>query len=131
MIAVLFASPAFSADLTLSCSPNTETDLEGYGVYFKKDVPGPPYDFYGFVTLQELSAPDNPVFTMTGLQKGSRYYVALTAYDSTGNESAYSDSVCAQIGDQNVPCPSADVGGGSGGGSSGGGGGCFISIIFP
>ena len=131
MIVFLFASPAFSADLTLGWTPNSEPDLEGYGVYFKKDVPGPPYDFYGFIILQELSDPDNPTFTMTGLQKGSRYYVALTAYDTTGNESYFSDSVCAQVGDQILPCASSDVSGGSGGGGGGGGGGCFISTISP
>jgi hypothetical protein len=129
---------AFSADLTLAWDPNTEPDLEGYGVYFKKDAPGPPYDLFGNVALAELSDPDNPTFTLTDLQMGSKYYITLTAYDTAGNESAYADPVCAQIGDQIVPCTSADTGSGPGspssgtgsagssGGGSGGGAGCFI-----
>ena len=130
---------AFAADVTLAWDPNSEADLEGYGVYFKKDAAGPPYDLFGNVTLQELDNPDNPTFTLTGLQKGSRYYFTVTAYDTAGNESAYAAPVCAEIGDQIVPCGSVDVGsgagsssgatggGGSSGGGSGGGAGCFIA----
>jgi hypothetical protein len=106
---VLFFPPtAFSADLTLAWAPNSEADLEGYGVYFKKDAPGPPYDLFGNVALEELSETGNPAFTLTGLQKGSRYYITLTAYDTSGNESDYADPVCAQVGDQIVPCDTMD-----------------------
>jgi hypothetical protein len=132
LMILFFPLIAFPADLTLAWDPNTEPDLEGYGVYFKKDAPGPPYDLFGNVALPELSDPANPSFTLTGLQKGSRYYITLTAYDTAGNESGYADPVCAEIGDQIVPCASADTGGGtssggSSGGGSGGGAGCFIA----
>jgi uncharacterized membrane protein YgcG len=139
LMILFFPILAFPADLTLAWDPNTEPDLEGYGVYFKQDAPGPPYDLFGNVALPELSDPDNPSFTLTGLQKGSRYYITLTAYDTAGNESGYADPVCAQIGDQIVPCASAEDSGGAGssgggassGGSSGGGSGgvagCFIA----
>jgi len=130
---------AFAADVTLAWDPNSEADLEGYGVYFKKDAAGPPYDLFGNVTLQELDNPDNPTFTLTGLQKGSRYYFSVTAYDTAGNESAFAAPVCAEIGDQIVACASAEDSGGAGsssggassggssGGGSGGGAGCFIA----
>lgn len=126
------AAPALSADVTLAWDPNSEVDLEGYGVYFKLGASGPPYDLFGYVALQELNDPDNPAFAVTGLEKGSSYYFAVTAYDTAGNESGYSTPVCAQIGDQILPCTSASSGGSSGGsgvasgGSGGGGGGCFI-----
>jgi hypothetical protein len=127
------AAPALSADVTLAWDPNSEVDLEGYGVYFNLGASGPPYDLFGYVALQELNDPDNPAFTATGLEKGSNYYFAVTAYDTAGNESGYSTPVCAQIGDQILPCTSASSGGSSGGsgvaassGSGGGGGGCFI-----
>ena len=94
---LFFPILAFSADVTLAWDPNAEPDLEGYGVYFKKDAPGPPYDLFGYVTLQELSDPNNPTFALTGLQPGSRYYISATAYDTAGNESGYSNSVSAQI----------------------------------
>jgi hypothetical protein len=133
VIVLLFlAAPALSADVTLAWDPNSEVDLEGYGVYFKQGASGPPYDLFGYVTLQELNDPANPVFTVTGLAKGSSYYFAVTAYDTAGNESGYSIPVCAQIGDQILPCTSASSSGSPGGsavasgGSGGGGGGCFI-----
>lgn len=136
VLALLFlAAPALSADVTLAWDPNSEADLEGYGVYFNLGASGPPYDLFGYVTLQELNDPDNPSFAITGLVKGSSYYFAVTAYDTAGNESSYSAPVCAQIGDQILPCSSSSSSGGSSGGSApssggsgggGGGGGCFI-----
>jgi len=122
LLFVLCASPAFGVDLTLAWDPNTESDLEGYGVYFRKGAPGPPYDLFGYVATAELDDPTNPSFTITGLTQGARYYIALTAYDTAGAESAYSSSVCAEVGDTIVPCSSADTGGGGGGG----GAACFI-----
>jgi uncharacterized membrane protein YgcG len=135
---LFLAAPALSADVTLAWDPNTEADLEGYGVYFKQGASGPPYDLVGYVTFEELKDPDNPAFAITDLEKGSTYYFAVTAYDTAGNESAYSTPVCAQIGDQILPCASSDGSGGSSesggpsgsggssGSSGGGGGGCFI-----
>jgi hypothetical protein len=70
---------ASAADVTLAWDSNNEADLEGYGVYFQKDTPGPPYDLFGNITLQELADPDNPTFTLTGLEKGSRYYFTLSS----------------------------------------------------
>ena len=135
LVLLFLVAPALSADVTLAWDPNSEADLEGYGVYFKLGASGPPYDLFGYVTLQELNDPDNPAFAVTGLAKGSNYYFAVTAYDTAGNESGYSTPVCAQIGDQILPCTSPPSGGGSSGGSGGssvgsggggGGGGCFI-----
>jgi uncharacterized membrane protein YgcG len=139
LVLLFLAAPALSADVTLAWDPNGEVDLEGYGVYFNLGASGPPYDLFGYVTLQELTDPDNPAFVVTGLAKGSSYYFAVTAYDTAGNESGYSAPVCAQIGDQILPCTSASSGGSSGGspgassgvasggsGGGGGGGGCFI-----
>jgi uncharacterized membrane protein YgcG len=132
LVLLFLAAPALSADVTLAWDPNSEADLEGYGVYFKLGAPGPPFDLFGYVTLQELNDPDNPAFTLTGLVMGSSYYFAVTAYDTAGNESSYSAPVCAQIGDQILPCASSSSSGSSGGsgvassGSGGGGGGCFI-----
>jgi uncharacterized membrane protein YgcG len=140
-LSVAFSLPAFAADVTLAWDPNSESDLEGYGVYFSQNDPGPPYNLSGYVALSDLSTPSAPTFTVTGLENGGRYHFAVTAYDTSGNESSFSISICADVGDVITPCPSSDTGGGgdsgsgSGGGSStggsgssggGGGGGCFI-----
>ena len=140
LVLLFLAAPALSADVTLAWDPNSEADIEGYGVYFKLGASGPPYDLFGYVTLQEFNDPDNPSFAVTDLVMGSSYYFAVTAYDTAGNESGYSAPVCAQIGDQILPCTSPPSSGGSSGGSAGassgvasggsggggGGGGCFI-----
>jgi uncharacterized membrane protein YgcG len=137
LIVLLCADPAFAADVALAWDSNNEADLEGYGVYLKKGTPGPPYNLFGYVTTGELSNPSNPLFTVTGLEQGARYYFAVTAYDTDGNESYFSNSVCAEVGGVIAPCSDdsgggggGDSGGGSrssgGGGGSGGGAGCFI-----
>lgn len=120
----LSASQGWAADVTLAWDPNSESDLEGYAVYFSEEDEGPPYQLYGYLALSELDDSANPAFTVTGLEKGTRYYFTVTAYDTSGSESAFSDSVCADVGDVITPCASASVGGQSGGGS--GSGGCFI-----
>lgn len=126
----LITSTSHAADVTLGWDPNSENDVEGYGVYFSQDDSGPPYTLFGYVALNEMNDPGSPSFTITGLEMGARYFFAVTAYDTSGNESAYSNSVCADVGDVITPCPSSSVGGdgGSSGGAGGGssGGGCFI-----
>jgi len=131
---VSFEGDAPAADIKLAWSPNSEGDLAGYGIYYRKDAGGPPYDLFGYVALEELPDRDNPTFTVSGLQVGSNYYFAATAYDTAGNESTFSNSACASVGDRIELCN--DAGSGSGGGvsigaGSGGGGGCFIRILSP
>jgi hypothetical protein len=114
---------AFAAEVTLAWDPNDEPTLEGYGVYFRRDKPGSPFKLFGYVAIKDLDDPNFPTFTITGLKKGASYYFAVTAYDSLGNESAFSDSICAEIDDEIAPCSDPEEGGNS---SGGGGVGCFI-----
>ena len=73
---------AYGASLNLTWSPNTESDLAGYNVYYgtSSGSYGSPLDV-GNVTEYEL----------TGLEEGIRYYVAITVYDTADNESEKSD----------------------------------------
>jgi hypothetical protein len=129
LISLCCADLAFAAELTLRWDSNNEPDLEGYGVYFRKGKPGPPFNLFGYVATEELNDPGSPTFNVNGLVKGARYYFAVTAYDASGNESSFSKSVCAEIGDEVAPCSSSG-GGGSGDASGGGGGGeCFIETV--
>jgi hypothetical protein len=129
------ANSVSAADVTLAWDPNSETDLASYGIYYQKAAPGPPYLLFGYVTLADLSDPNNPSITVTGLDAASQYHFAVTALDTANNESGFSNSACAEIDNANVvtPCPASNGGGGgsSGGsgssGGGGGGGGCFIS----
>jgi hypothetical protein len=106
LFSVLVASavPAFASQVTLGWDPNSETNLAGYGVYYKRIADGPPYDLYGYVTIEELSDDQAPTFAVAGLEKGVRYWFAVTAYNKLGNESGFSNSVCGEIGDTVTPC---------------------------
>jgi chitodextrinase len=138
----LVAAGARAAEVTLSWDANGEDDLGGYGVYFKAGADGPPYDFFGYVEITDLSDEETPAFTVTGLQPNTTYHFAITAYDTSGNESAFSASVCAEVGDVVTPCaagatppPPANPGSSStatasiASGGGGGGGGCFIQTL--
>ncbi len=147
---IAVSATSYAADVTLAWDPNHEAGLTGYGIYYKQGSDGPPYGLFGFVGKTELGDPSSPTFTLTGLNKNADYYFAVTAFDSRDNESAYSGSVCAQIGDTVTPCGGSADSKNSGGGSSsnttptssvtpaaysdsssGGGGGCFLQSVLP
>ena len=66
-------------------------DLAGYKVYFKSDSSGFPYSDTINVGL------DTSV-TILGLTTGTIYYIAVTCYDNSGNESWYSREIHATPG---------------------------------
>jgi len=89
--------------VTLAWAANTEPDLAGYYLYYKIGNPSEPFDGTGAsqgdspikIPLAQLSDPDNPEYTLTGLDDQAVYYFVLTAYDneSPENESEYSNCV--------------------------------------
>jgi Fibronectin type III domain len=80
-----------TGSVTLSWSANSESDLAGYRIYFG-------------TSSGEYNAPGSPTiignttsYTVTGLQRNTTYFFALSAYDSAGNESALSAEVSRSI----------------------------------
>ena len=135
ILLLVFPSLCLAKNVTLGWDANSEPDVEGYVVYRNVGSPGPPYKYADDLPEDELQNPLNPQVTITGLNEHTRYYIAVTAYDTQGNESDYSDQLCIEIVDSliescgvipsNYDSPGESSGdGGSGGG---GGGGCFIS----
>jgi hypothetical protein len=94
-------SLSYSAEVTLAWDANTESDLAGYKLYYKTGSSGEPYDGTGIdqgdsgisILLSNLTTPDNPSFSLTGLQDNEFYYFVVTALDTSGNESGYSAEV--------------------------------------
>jgi hypothetical protein len=102
-------APGYSLDVTLAWNANTEPDLAGYKLYYKTGSSGPPYNGAGAaegdspITLTiydpgdpyDLDDPDNPQFTLTGLNDAEVYFFAVTAYDnkSAPAESSFSNEV--------------------------------------
>lgn len=138
-----FIGSVYAVDVTLAWSPNTEVDVEGYRLYYKIGANGPPYNGVGAtegdapitIWTDELYNPDQPEFTIHGLEENETYYFVLTAYDIDGYESAYSEEVSFNSADydtiagENTDDLTGDGTSGGGGASvdGGGGGGCFIA----
>ena len=84
----------FAEAVTLSWDANSEPDLAGYKVYYKADSPSMPFDGTGAL---EGTAPVDvhnlTTATITGLDLSRTHYFAVTAYDTTGLESDYSNIV--------------------------------------
>ncbi len=74
-------------------------DLAGYRIYYDKDSPLPPYN--GKASVWGSPSPVNAgmgnIFRVTGLGSDSTYYLAMTAYDISGNESNYSVPVTVDL----------------------------------
>ncbi len=131
-----FVWPVYAVDVTLAWSPNTESDVEGYNLYYKMGLNGAPYNGVGAtegdapitISTDELYNPEQPEFTIHGLNENETYHFVLTAYDIDGYESAYSDEVSFNSADYdtiNSENPDDLIGDGSfDGGDSGG---CFIA----
>jgi hypothetical protein len=126
----IFSTICLAKNVTLGWDANPEPDLEGYVVYRNVGSPGPPYKFSSTLPEDDLSNPLNPVVTMTGLKKNTEYFIAVTAYDTEGNESYFSDAVCVEIVDSIIEnctvSPSANSSS-SKSGAGGGSAGCFIN----
>ncbi len=80
--------------ITLSWRRNTEKDLEGYRIYKATDNT--------YTRIVELPK-ENLNFKDTGLLNGKEYSYKITAFDSAGNESNYSNIVFAIPVEDNPP----------------------------
>ena len=75
----------------VSWSANAEADLAGYRVYYRAGTPGPPWD--GSAAVEGTPSPVTVTGTnclLQGLSLGTNYFVAVSAVDTTGNESPLS-----------------------------------------
>ncbi len=80
----IFSQDIFASQIRLAWDPNTESDLAGYKVYY-----GTTSGTYG----TPIDAGNVTTYTMTGLTLGQTYFITVTAYDTSPNESGYSNEV--------------------------------------
>lgn len=102
----------FAEDALLSWDASPDTDVVGYKLY--SATASGQYEFDNAVDVGDTTS-----HTLLELSPGVHYF-SLTAYDSSGNQSAFSNEVSKEI-SGNASAPS--------GGGGGGGGGC--AIRFP
>ncbi|MEO5657789.1 MAG: fibronectin type III domain-containing protein [Nitrospiria bacterium] len=88
-LSLLYTHQVSAADAILSWDPNPETDLGGYKVYY-----GTASGAYG----APLTVGNTTTSTVGGLGPGT-YYFSVTAYNTSGNESGFSNEVSKTIAD--------------------------------
>lgn len=84
-------SASSTGSVTLSWSANGESDLAGYKIYWGTSSGN--YTASGSPTVIGKVT----TYTVTGLQRNTTYFFALSAYDTAGNESALSAEVSKSI----------------------------------
>ncbi len=140
LVAILFCfqSSSYADDITLKWAPNTEPDLAGYKIYYKRGFSGPPYNGVDIdqgtspidLTIHDSDDPyyvdpDNPEFLLTGLDENDDYFLVVTATDNEEpyNESGFSNEVSTLV-------DSSSGGGSVSVTSSSSGSSCFIASCF-
>jgi len=114
MIMAMVHAHALGAVVHISWNANSESDLSGYHVYYGTV----PHVYTKTIDVGKFTSVD-----VDGLKSGKTYYVAVTAYNPSG-ESDFSDEQSITIpGDADASQAIQSDGGGSGGS----GGGCFIT----
>jgi len=91
-VSVTTPPPPPSNSASLAWDSVTAPTLSGYRVYFGT-APGTYLQSLG----QGISVGNVTAYTLTGLASGSRYYFAVTAFDTLGMESPYSNEVFKDI----------------------------------
>jgi hypothetical protein len=83
LFSLAYITPAFADDAILSWDANTEPDLAGYKVYYRTASGN-----YG----TPIDVGNQTTYTISGLGSGT-YYFAARAYNTSGNESDFSNEV--------------------------------------
>jgi len=96
LLSVLWLAPSLvlAGSTTIRWQANTEPDLKEYRVYY-----GTASRMYGApIPVGKLTS-----YTIGNLAEGVKYYFAVTAVDTSDNESGYSQEVTKTIADSQLP----------------------------
>ena len=114
-ICLLFPASALAGHLDLAWDPNSEPDLAGYRIYYGTSSG----DYSDWIDVSKATS-----VRITGLSDDTEYFLALTAYDTSGNQSDFSGEVSAYALPGEDPVSPVSEGSSSGGG-------CFIATASP
>ena len=93
-------SGKISGSATLSWDVNTEPDLAGYRIYYgtsPRTGDCPTGGYHGKIDVSKTDTPDKPTYTLKELQNGKTYYFSISSYDTSGNESCFSEELNKSI----------------------------------
>lgn len=88
--------PENTGTATLSWNANTESDLAGYRIYYGNSARSddcPPAGYPSKIDIGKTDTPDNPTYALKELENGKTYYFSVSSYDTSGNESCFSDEM--------------------------------------
>jgi len=91
--------PAIYGQVTLSWARNGEADLAGYRVYYGSS----PISLNFPTDVGLTGTPLTPSVTLTNFQKYGLLYFAVTAYDTSNNESGFSSAVSMAVAPKLLP----------------------------
>jgi hypothetical protein len=94
LFSLLVPNIGSSAQLSLAWDPNSESDINGYRIYY-----GTVSNNYSHM----IDVGSQTSCTLNDLVPGETYYIAATAYDTLGNESTFSEEIA-----YTVPYPDTD-----------------------
>jgi hypothetical protein len=121
LIGAVLRLPAWAAtdEVILAWDPNTEVELAGYRLYLAEEDYDSGYRLLATIPLADID-PLAPSCTVFDLETDTRYRFVITAYNQSGAESGFSNSVCVENGGQcSVPL------------ATGSDSGCFLSTLHP
>ncbi len=108
-----FATHASAKTVTLAWDPNTEPNVAGYKIYYRADSSALPFAGTGAAQGNSpVDAGQATTLTLTDLADDKVHYFAVTAYDTSGYESSYSNIIAssAVTADTNQPPVLAAIG---------------------
>ena len=90
---------AGASSIEVSWSRNAEADIGGYRVYFDTDGSEPPYTGQAAYTSfpSPIDAGNDTTVVIMGLDASTPYFITVSAYDLSGNESPYCESVVSLV----------------------------------
>jgi len=91
---LILAGSVFAATVNLGWDANTESDLDGYKLYYGQT----PREDGAYTTVVVIDDETATTHSLPDMAVGT-WYFSLTAYDTSGNESDFSNEVNATIDD--------------------------------
>jgi hypothetical protein len=91
--------PEVYGQVTLSWTRNGEADLAGYRIYYDSN----PISLNHSVDVGLIATPTSPSVTLTTFQAYGTLHFAITAYDTSNNESVFSSTVSMAVAPKLLP----------------------------